>query len=428
MTDATLTPLGYRPRVVDDRLDVLLNSFGGVEITGAKWCGKTWTALAHARSADNLDDAETFEAALVDPRLVLQGEEPHLVDEWQEAPRIWDAARRFIDAQGGRKGQLILTGSSAPKSTDIHHSGTGRFGKVRMRPMSLFESGNSTGEISLRSLFDGEFVSARANTEVAEVARWCCRGGWPSIIELEDEYALETPKAYIESVLEVSVPSAGKSSETARRLMRALAANACQAVTYATLAKDMGGGDEQGAPTRITIESYNDLLEDLYLIESLPGWEPPLRSKRRLRTKPKRTFADPSLAAALLGATPSRLQRDMQTLGCLFENLCLRDVRVYFSAVGEGRVSYFRNDKGLEVDAVLELGDGRWGAFEVKLSEGKVTDESAGKLLKMRDMVLSNAAAQIEPPSFLALLVGSGKFAYRRDDGVLVVPIALLGP
>lgn len=428
MDDSTLKPEGYCSRIVDDRLRVLLNAFGGVEITGAKWCGKTWTALAHARSVDNLDEAETLEAALVDPRLVLQGAEPHLIDEWQEAPRVWDAARRSIDAHGGKKGQLILTGSSVPKPADIHHSGTGRFGKLRMRPMSLFEAGDSTGEISLRSLFDGEFDSARANTEIADVARWCCRGGWPSAIELEDEYALETPKAYIESVIEVSVPAFGKSSETARRLMRALAANACQAVTYATLAKDMSGGDDQGAPTRVTVESYLALLEDLYLIESLPGWEPPLRSKRRLRTKPKRTFVDPSLAAALLGATPSRLQRDMQTLGCLFENLCLRDARVYLSALGDGRVSYLRNDKGLEVDAVLELGDGRWGAFEVKLSESKVTDESAGKLLRMRDMVLSNAAAQIEPPSFMAFLVGGGKFAYRRDDGVFIIPISLLGP
>lgn len=428
MTDDVLRPAGYRPRVVDARLGTLLNAFGGVEITGAKWCGKTWTALAHARSVDKLDDAATFEAALVEPALVLRGEEPHLVDEWQEVPRVWDAARRFIDDHGAKKGQLILTGSSAPKSTEVHHSGAGRFGKLRMRPMSLFESGDSTGQISLRSLFDGEFEPARVDTEIKEVARWCCRGGWPSAVELEDEFALETPKAYIESVLEVSVPSLGKNSETARRLMRALAANACQAVTYTTLSKDMGGGDEQGAPTRITIESYIELLEDLYLIESMSGWEPPLRSKRRLRTKPKRTFVDPSLAAALLGATPFRLQRDMQTLGCLFENLCLRDLRVYLSTWGDGRLSYFRNDKGLEVDAVLELGDGRWGAFEVKLSEGKVTDEGAGKLLRMRDMVLSNAAAQIEPPSFLAFLVGSGKFAYRRPDGVFVIPIALLGP
>jgi predicted AAA+ superfamily ATPase len=424
-----LKPEGYRPRVLDDRLDKLLSAFGCVEIAGPKWCGKTWTGLAHAQSVDRLDDPAVLEAARVDAALVLEGENPHLVDEWQEVSGIWDAIRRRVDERGSSKGLYILTGSSKPKSSAIHHSGTGRIAHLAMRPMSLFESENSNGSVSLEELFSGVFMPVRSKTEIRDVARWCCRGGWPSILDIEDEFAFETPREYITSVLEVSVKELRKSSTTARKLMMALSMNLAQSVTYKTLARDMGQGDEDALPSMPTIESYLEILKDLYLVEDLTGWEPPLISKRRLRTKPKRYFVDPSLPAALLDAYPDILLRDMQTLGKLFESLCIRDLRVYLSVLpGIGnQISYYLDDKDLEVDAVVQLGDGRWGAFEIKLSETKA-DEAANSLKQLEKKMTANSAAQSRPAEFLAVLVGKGEIGYRRKDGVLVIPIAALGP
>jgi predicted AAA+ superfamily ATPase len=432
MTDSEqqgfLRPDGYRPRLVDSRLDTLLRAFGGVEITGAKWCGKTWTALAHARSVDRLDEEATFRAAQLDPSLVLTGDTPHLVDEWQEVVGIWDAARRHIDANAHAKGQLLLTGSSIPKGDGIRHSGTGRIARLRMRPMALFETGDSTGDISLASLFSGEFKPARSTTEIADIARWCCRGGWPSIIGLQDVLALETAPVYIESLLDTSIARLGKSPTLALSLMRALAANLTKAATHRVLAQDMTSGGEAGMPDGDTIASYLEVLSRLYLIENLGGWMPPLIAKHRLRTKPKRYYVDPSLPAALLGATPDALLRDTQTLGKLFETLCLRDLRVYLSGMpGLGNsVYYYRDDKDLEVDTVIQLGDGRWGAFEIKLSDSKVA-EGAASLCRLAGKIAANPAAQTPEPAFLAVLVGKGGIAYRRDDGILVIPIATLG-
>jgi len=433
---SALRPEGYRPRVLDERLTKLLNSFGGVEITGAKWCGKTWMALAQANSVDRLDEKATFEAAALDPNLVLEGPAPHLVDEWQEVPEVWDAARRMIDKTGNEKGLLLLTGSSKPKSTGslptgtgIHHSGTGRIARMRLRPMTLFETGDSTGAVSLARLFEGEFEPTRRATEVSEIARWCCRGGWPSLLGLADEFALETPPAYLQSILEVSVPELGKSGATMHRLMKALALNLAQAATYKTLALDMALGDEDRSPSEATVDSYLELLKDLYLVEELTGWEPPLVSKRRVRTKPKRYFVDPSLPAALLGASPAALLKDTQTLGKLFETLSVRDLRVYLSRLEGARnqLNYYLDDKNLEVDAVIQLSDGRWAAIEIKLGDAKC-DEGAAHLLALQRKVLANPAAQTKPPEFLMVVVGKGELAYRRADGVLVVPLATLGP
>lgn len=429
-TDRTLTPSGYRPRIVDGRLAKLLKAFGAVEIVGPKWCGKTWTALSRAHSVDRLDDAATFAAALTDPSLVLMGEEPHLVDEWQDAPQIWDAARRHVDDNANRKGQLILTGSAIPKNTAAtHHSGTGRIARLRMWPMSLLESGESTGEVSLSALFDGDFAPAECNTGVEDVARWCCRGGWPANIGLDDEFALEIPGEYIASVLDVSVPKMNKSPETTRALMRALAVNIAQAPKYSTLAADMAYGDEKREPDTQTVKSYLEMLKDFYLLTDLEGWEPPLRAKNRVRTKPKRYFVDPSLPAAALGASPRTLLRDMQTLGDLFETLCIRDLNVYLSAMpGSGnRLAYYRDDKGLEVDVIIELADGQWGAIEIKLSDLKATDENASKLLAFRNKICGNPLAQVREPEFMMFLTGRGRKAYRRSDGILVVPVATLG-
>lgn len=430
MESKTLTPEGYRPRLIEGRLDALMRGFGCVEIAGAKWCGKTWTALTRSVSVTKLDVASEREMAEVDPALALLGDRPHLVDEWQEVPEVWDAARRLVDDSGNERGILLLTGSSGLRGDErgrVRHSGTGRIARLVMRPLSLVESGDSSGEVSLRALLEGEGLApVRRDTGVEEVARWCCRGGWPANLGLDDEVAMETATQYVRSVVGGNVADEDRSPAIAQALMRALAVNESQAVTYKTLAADMAGG-EGSAPTTQTIAAYLELLSRLYVVEELPGWEAPLRAKARVRVKPKRYFVDPSLAAALLGATPDRLLRDAQTLGMLFENLVLRDLRVFLSTypgLGNG-VSYFRDEKGLEVDFIVES-DGRWGAIEVKLSDTKA-DQAAGALLALRDRVAANPAARNAEPSFLAVVVGKGSVAYRRDDGVYVIPVATLG-
>ena len=424
-----LTPEGYKPRLIEGRLDALMESFGCVEINGPKWCGKTWTARTRCASMTKLDDPAEREAAQMDPSLALMGEAPHLVDEWQEVPEVWDAARRFVDDSGNRRGMLLLTGSKALKAGErerVRHSGTGRIARLSMRPMTLCESGEGEAKVSLRALLDGEgFRPAQKETGLADVARWCCRGGWPANIGLSDEAAAETAAQYVQSVLDVNVIEEGRSSETALALLRALAMNVSQAVTYKTLAKDASGGGS--GPDVDTVAAYLDMFDRLKLTEGLHGWEPPMRSKARVRVKPKRYFCDPSLAAALIGATPEKLLRDTQTLGMLFENLVIRDLRVFLSTyAGLGNeLFYYRDDQGLEVDAVIESG-GAWAGIEVKLSDTKA-DEGAANLKKLRGKMTANPAARNAEPAFLAVVVGRGKLAYRRDDGVFVIPAALLG-
>lgn len=426
----TLVKAGYRPRLVESRLDTLMEGFGCVEINGAKWCGKTWTALSRAASKTELDRPAEREAAEVDPSLALLGDTPHLVDEWQEVPSVWDAARRYVDEADGARGLLLLTGSSAlekARRDEVRHSGTGRIARLTMRPMSLVEAGESSGEVSLKALLDGEPIPAvRRDASIQDIARLCCRGGWPANLGLDDALAMETAVEYVKSVSSVNVVGEGRSAETALSLMRALAMNAAQAVTYKTLGKDMASASGS-APSEDTIAVYLDLLKRLYVVEELNGWEPPMRSKARVRVSPKRYFVDPSLAAALLGAAPQKLLQDMQTLGLLFETLVLRDLRVFLSSYsGLGNsISYYRDDKGLEVDAVIEH-DGGWAAVEVKLSDAKV-DEGARNLIALKDKVLENPGAKNQPPRFLAVIVGKGGVAYQRKDGVLVIPITTLG-
>ena len=406
-----------------------MEAFGCVEITGPKWCGKTWTALSRSISTTKLDDPSERVAAELDPGLALVGNSPHLVDEWQEVPEVWDAVRRKVDSAGNQKGLFLLTGSTAldpAERSRVRHSGTGRIARLSMRPMTLCESGEGEAKISLDALFRGEdLVPARCDSSLEDVIRWCLRGGWPANLGLSDVAASETAAQYLQSVLDVNVIEDGRSPETAAALLRALAMNESQAVTYKTLAKDISGS-EDGIDVG-TIASYLKLFDRLKLTEDLDGWEPPMRAKARVRVKPKRYFCDPSLAAALLGATPESLIRDTQTLGMLFENLVIRDLRVFLSTyVGLGnQVHYYRDDSGLEVDAIVEHA-GRWGGIEVKLSDTKV-DEGAANLLALKRKMTENPAARNAGPAFLAVVVGRGHLAYMRPDGVAVVPMALLG-
>lgn len=434
MTGQTLRPEGYLPRLIDDRLDFLLEAFGAVEITGSKWCGKTWTALAHAKSATRLDDSVAFARAVEAPETALRGSEPHLIDEWQELPVVWDEVRRAVDEQANRPGQFILTGSTRLKveedglsqRREVHHSGAGRIKRVSMWPMSLVEGGVSNGKVSLKALFEGAFEGAECSTSLDDVAKWCCRGGWPVNVGRSYEMAAETAASHLESLYDVSIPRMGLSPATASSLVTALALNLAQPATIATLAKDMAQGDEDRLPARTTVERYLDALRRLFIIYDVNGWSTPLRSKARARVKPKRYFVDPSLAAIALHATPSRLMDDMQTLGNLFETLVMRDLNAFvstYSGIGN-EVRYYRDQAGLEADAILEV-DGRWAALEIKLSEAKV-DATADALLRLAAKAAENPMARIGAPAFLAVLVGSGNVAYQRQDGVYVIPVATL--
>ncbi|MEE6147996.1 DUF4143 domain-containing protein [Olsenella sp. YH-ols2223] len=426
----SVVPAGYLPRIVDDEVDECLETYGAVEIAGAKWCGKTWTARRHARSIIYLDEGQNLDMALADPKAVLVGERPHVIDEWQLAPSVWDVVRHEVDDAGGEKGLWILTGSSTPAKDRVHHSGVGRIGRVRMLPMSLQESGDSTGEVSLAGLFEGKFAHVSCEMDVDRLVSLCCRGGWPEAVGIRPSRALRIARDYVDATVEQSVPAKGGSPDTARRLLGSLARNLGQATTRKTMVRDMyGEAGETDAVSPATVSNYVALLESLYLVMPVRGWEPPARSPKRFRTSPKRYLVDPSLAVALLQMNERSLKEDWQTLGLVFENLCVRDLTVYARALPEASqdpMHYYRDDNGLEADAVIEDASGRWGAFEVKLGENRA-DEAAQNLLRIREKLARNSLARTREPEFLAVLVGLGERSYQRADGVYVIPVGCLG-
>ena len=424
-------PAEYRPRVVDEGIRVLLDLFGGVEVAGTKWCGKTWSALAFGESVIHVDDDRVKTLVAADPALALDGARPHVIDEWQEVPSIWDAVRRAIDASGSEKGSYLLTGSSTPEKDKVVHSGAGRIARLRMHTMSLWEQGASSGAVSLSGLFEGSFRSSSMRDEgLPPLAQAVCRGGWPALVDAGFEAAAPTIDGYLDALFEVSVPKKGGSSHTARRVAASLARNVATAATLDTIADD-ADGDERADSSRNTVSVYLDLFQDLYFIDELFGWDAPVRSRSRVRTKPKRYFADPSLPAQLLGMSPERLLGDAQTFGLLFESLCVHDLRVYASALPNALpdpLRYYQDADGLEVDAIIELRDGRWAGIEVKLGENKVPDGVAN-LNRLRRKVLSNPAARNREPSFMAVVTASSPFArYDRENDVYVFPITALRP
>jgi hypothetical protein len=430
---ANLTKKNYLPRLQESKLAEYLEVFGAVEVHGARWCGKTWMSHTQSQSVIRLDNEADKEAVSNDVRLAFVGEKPHLIDEWQEVPQVWDGARRFVDDNSGEPGQLILTGSATltkEQRQKIHHSGTGRIARLKMYPMSLFETGWMCPDayVSLESLFEGDFEPARFETSASDVADWCCHGGWPANVARGTKAGLLGAQQYIRSILNTNVQDADKSPEIAQGLLKALAMNVNQAVTLKTLLKDMVGIQSAKTCTDETLATYLELFERFYLIEPVAGWTPPMRGKERVRVKPKRYFVDPSLPAALLNATPAKLLHDMQTLGLLFEGLVMRDLLVFMSTYDglDNKVSYYRDDKGLEVAAILEH-DGRWAAVEIKLSDTKV-EEAAANLNKLKTKVSANISAQNDMPAFMAVIVGKGSSAYQRKDGIYVIPMALLAP
>lgn len=425
----TLRPDNYVPRIVDAQVEEYLKLFGAVEIAGTKWCGKTWTSCAHGRSITYIDSGNNLDLAKDDPTLMLEGERPHIIDEWQKAPAIWNAVRHEIDKERRLRGAWILTGSSTPNDDDSLHSGAGRVGRVRMLPMTLFESGDSSGAISLAGLFEGRFKKTTSILKTRKLVEVCCRGGWPEIYDENAEAAQRIAREYLAAVYERSAPANNKSPLVTQALVRSIARNLGQSPTYKTLASDMYG-ESSDVPSDKTIASYLGFLKRIYFLQDIPGWLPPARSPKRLRMKPKRYLADPSLAVAALGLSVEGLLDDWQTFGLVFENLCIRDLSVYaraLSDVSSEPVRYYRDETGDEADAIIERDDGSWAAFEFKVSEDKV-DLAIANLKRVRKKVVSVPRAQAKAPSFMAVITGNGEFAREAEEGIYVIPIATLGP
>lgn len=426
-------PEGYMPRVADAQIERYLKAFGAVEIAGTKWCGKTWSALMQGASVSYVD--ENLDLARADPSMMLIGDRPHVIDEWQRVPAIWDCVRHEVDRARGTRGAFILTGSSTPATRQGEqgpaHSGAGRIGRVRMSPMSLFESGESTGQVSLEGLFAGEFTPCVAERDTVGLVEAACRGGWPEAVDMEVDAAQLIAREYVTAALGVSIPALGLDPDIARRLASSLARNLGQAATYKTIINDMFGAEEN--PLSVIdegrVRAYLDALKGMYIVEEVPGWAPPARDRKRFATKPKRYLADPSLACALLGMSPAALLADWQTFGLVFENMAVRDLSVYARALDlldDVPVRYYRDDSGIEADAIVQLADGRWAAFEFKVSEDKV-EKGVASLERMRRKVCENPRSQTRPPEFMAVITGVGEYAREVAEGIVVVPLRLLG-
>ena len=416
--------MAYLSRVVDAELADLLSSTGAIVIEGPRACGKTSSARQVAASEVLLDvDTAARQAIAIDPSLVLEGEAPRLFDEWQTQPVIWNHIRRAVD-QRQVPGQFILTGSAVPADDITRHAGAGRLARLQMRPMSLFETGHATGAVSLAGVLDGFAPhSPQAQLTVADLAERVAAGGWPGLLGHSVRQSLRAVRSYLEEVRRVDIgriDQARRDPGKVGRVLRSLARNAATPVAISTLAADAGGQD--GPVDDDTVRAYLGALERLMVVEDQPAWAPHLRSKSTLRRAPKRHFVDPSLAVAALRATPERLLGDLNLLGLLFESLVIRDLRVYAQAA-DARVFQYRDNTGLEVDAIVEAADGRWAAFEVKLGPGLV-EEGVTTLQKFADRVDTSRCGR---PAALAVIVGSG-YGYLRDDGVAVIPIGALGP
>lgn len=415
----------YRPRIVDAELEDRLRITGAVVIEGPKACGKTETARRRAASEVLLDvDENARAAAALDPALVLEGDAPRLIDEWQVEPRIWNHVRRAVDERH-ETGQFILAGSAVPADDATRHSGAGRFGHLRMRPMSLFESGLSDGSVSLAELLGGGTVSTSdRDIGLSRIVEAIVRGGWPALQEAPPSMAATVVSDYIEDVCRTDISQVDgvrRDPPRVRRLLRSLARNVSTPVAMATLASD--AADSGSDPLKKhTVGEYLAALERLFVVEDQPAWEPHLRSRSILRRTPKRHFVDPSLAVAALGADSDLLLRDLELLGFLFESLVVRDLRVY-SQASRGRVKQYRDNKGLEVDAIVEL-DGGWAAFEVKLGGEAAIDGAAANLRKFAAEVDTRRSGEL---AALGVVVAGG-YGYTREDGVRVVPISALGP
>ena len=423
--------MAYKERIVDKLLLRRLAGKGAVQIEGPKWCGKTTTAKQVAKSVLDLGDAEVLQQSKqlieISSKTLLQGDTPRLIDEWQTLPTLWDAIRSEVDRRN-EFGQFILTGSSVlPQPNATIHSGTGRFAHVRMRPMSLFESGEGNAVISISALFDGEeYAPAQNHLVLEDIAFLLCRGGWPQTTFLEGNVALDQAFDFVDSVVERDiqrVDGVERSAERARRLLRSYARNIAQQVSLKTIRTDMLNNDT-ATLDEDTVADYIKSLKRLYVVEDLEAWNPNLRSKAAIRTSDTRHLVDPSIGTAVLGVGPTDLMKDLDSFGLFFENMAIRDLRVYAEAL-DGRVYHYRDSDGLECDAVLHRRNGSYGLIEVKLGGETQIEEAAITLNKLEAKI---DTTRMSNPSFKMVLTAVGKYALKRKDGVYVVPIGCLKP
>ena len=417
----------YKPRVIDAAVKKYLSTFGAVCIEGPKWCGKTWTSSFHSNSefliGDPSNNFQNRSLAEMSPSLVLEGATPRLIDEWQEVPTIWDAVRYTVD-QRATRGQFILTGSSTPKRKGFLHSGAGRIGKLRMRTMSLYESGESSGIVSLEALCNGELKGAiTGEVDLCDLAYYTVRGGFPGNLDTEPENAFLLPQAYLDAILDDDsqrIDNKKYDTSKMRLLLRSLARNESTTATKAKLLSDVKENDDETIDAD-TVATYLDVFERLFLIDNQPPFLANIRSSVRVKQAEKRHFCDPSLACALLKATPEKLIGDLNTFGFLFEALVERDLKIYAESFA-ANLYHYQDYNSRKVDAVIELSDGRWWAFEIKLGANQI-DKAAEALVALRNDIL--AAGGIVP-YVLGVICGLSNAAYRRPDGVFVMPITAL--
>ncbi|MBQ7984085.1 MAG: ATP-binding protein [Bacteroidales bacterium] len=415
----------YIYRIGDRLLEEQMQSSGAVLIEGAKWCGKTSTGKHLAKSILYMQDPDEFQAnmriAESKPSLLLRGENPRLIDEWQMAPVLWDAVRFEVDKRGGKFGQFILTGSAVPKDNETMHTGTGRISRILLRPMTLFESKESNGDVSLKSLFDGNTeIESFSTLTIEDIAHVICRGGWPAaVVQKAKNY--KVAENYVEAVINMDVhrvDGVEKNPQRVRMLMKSLSRNISTLATLKTIQEDVQANDM--AISENTLNSYLNALRRIFVVEDIPAWQPSLRSKTAIRTSAKRQFVDPSIATAVLKAKPDGLLKDFELFGFLFESLCTRDIRVY-SQANDGEVLHYRDKNGLESDLIIRLNDGRWAAIEVKMGNKQV-EQASKNLIKLKSKVDTD---KIGEPSFL-MVITAGQYAYKDKNGVLICPVGCL--
>ena len=418
----------YKRRVIDKSIDTYLQVSGAICVEGPKWCGKTWTSAYHSNSeylvGDPTNNFSNRQLAELNPSLILQGDTPRLIDEWQEVPSIWDATRSEVDKRH-KKGQIILTGSSTPKTKGIMHSGAGRIVKLRMNTMSLYESGDSSGKVSLSELCDGKLdMQLLEEVSLEKIATCIVRGGWPENIAINAEIAHLMPRAYMDTVVDEDLNNLDDDVEYNKHkvqlLLRSLARNESTTVSDLSLLKDIQQQDSESM-SRNTIAKYLEALERLFLFNNQAPFSPNLRSSLRVKQSEKRHFSDPAMACALLNITPDKLLSDLNTFGFLFESLVERDLSIYAQAFG-AKLFHYQDYKNNEIDAVIELEDGDWCAFEIKLGAKKI-DEGAENLIKVCNDIVENGG---KAPKIMCVICGLSNAAYVRPDGVFVVPITAL--
>lgn len=428
--------MGYLPRIADTLLKERLEAFGAILIEGPKWTGKTTTAMQHAKSIIKLQDPdkaeEYLETASSMPSLLLKGDKPRLIDEWQDAPKIWDAVRLAVDNTGGLPGQYILTGSNTVDRTKIRHTGTGRITRMKMLPMSLWESKESSGNVSIRELFDNpayDIDGATTKLDIPGLIRVACRGGWPVSLQMKEKSAMMVAKDYVNSVCNndiSAVDARQRNPKIAKQLLKSYARNISTLAKKTSIIADITASGEISL-SMDTFDDYVATLEKLFVIQDIDAWCPAIRSKSAIRSSPKRCFIDPSIAVAALGQSAESLEMQLKTFGFIFEQMCIRDLRAY-TADFDSHISYYRDRYGLEADLVLHLSDGRYALIECKLGSSEIS-EGAAHLLQLKRLIQeyneNENQVPLREPDLLIIITG-GSMAYTRPDGVKVVPLACL--